>query len=142
MFSIEQRGKLIDKAKSYGSAVNAAGITLEQGFNILRDLEQGSLSITDSRFLQNLLEIASFLRRSDPSIFVEEVMGAFFLLIDLDKSKLSLDESRFLASFYSCAVNSQRAGNELGIWAQLSQAELNELMQYQQASVLILMTTI
>ena len=136
MFSIEQRGKLIDKAKSYGSAVNAAGITLEQGFNILRDLEQGSLSITDSRFLQNLLEIASFLRRSDPSIFVEEVMGAFFLLIDLDKSKLSLDESRFLASFYSCAVNSQRAGNELGIWAQLSQAELNELMQYQQASVL------
>lgn len=134
MFSIEHRGQLIDRARSFGAFLKFEEVLLDEGIVLLRELEKSLHLSNDPRFMQNLLEIASFLRSTDESVFYQEVKGAFFLLIDLDKSKLSYNESRFLSSFYARAVQSLRAGTALGIWGQLTEVELHQLKHYQNST--------
>lgn len=130
MLNVGQKIKIISLVRQHSANIEIDSINLRDSFNSLKLVEESLVVSRDSRYKQNLLEISAYVRQENVSEFAKEVRAVFLLLTDSINNYLSTEEKKYLSSFYTRAIDGHRDDSKFGLWAQLSESELNQLKSF------------
>ena len=130
MLTVGQKIKIISLVRQHSANLEIDSIILRDSFNSLKLVEESLVVSRDSRYKQNLLEISAYVRQENVGEFAKEVTAVFLLLTDSINNSLSTEEKKYLSSFYTRAIDGHRDDSKFGLWAQLSESELNQLKSF------------